>query len=483
MTKFLLIGLDGLRPDFVNDEWMPLLSALKREGTVFTRHRAMFPSETYVNLASILTGLSPDRHGIVANAFLLPEFDTATPWSGDDLGPVEASIRGLPEGLITAPTLGDRLVQSGKRAWIFSGNSAGSARQMHPLIGRAPGHLLFIGADWQASQPRSLAERIVARVSEPPAVDPSVSTTALQNYLIDAFLYLAETSELPEATVLWLGEPDNVLHAHGLGAERTIAELHALDDGIGRIVDWWHGGGRRTEVTMLVTSDHGHITQSRKVDVTGALRFAGYSVGASFADGAEVALVPGYAGNLRVRDGGPTLLASVARTLMAWPETGLLFTRGGDGVEGSVPGTFSQQLVRLQHTRSADLVFTLRTDNDTDAFGYRGTCRFDNELPVGVGYHGGLHPSELSAFLVGLGPPFREGTVSDQPTSVLDIMPTILSLLGEATVGLEGRSLTCGPQPCFVDAHYRVSAGSYAQVLYTTRVGHSLQINGGWRES
>src|SRR5262249_24179034 len=157
---------------------------------------------------------------------------------------------------------------------------------------------------------------------------------------------------LPDATVLWLDEPDSTLHANGLGGERTITMLRALDECLGRIVDWWHAETRRSGLTLIVTSDHGHITQSRKVDLAGALRSAGYSVASSFAGGAEIALVPGYAGNLRVRDGDPALLASVVRTLIDWPETGLLFTRGGDGVEGSVPGTFSQRLVRLEHARS-----------------------------------------------------------------------------------------------------------------------------------
>ena len=65
--RFILIVLDGLRPDMVTPTAMPALSALIARGTRFANARSVFPSETRVATPSLVTGCRPAAHGMVGN--------------------------------------------------------------------------------------------------------------------------------------------------------------------------------------------------------------------------------------------------------------------------------------------------------------------------------------------------------------------------------------------------------------------------------
>lgn len=486
MNKVILVGLDGFRPDMMTATLTPHLLALSNEGVLFTRHRSVFPSETYVNVASIMTGTAPAGHGIVANEFLDPKIDPREPWIGSRVEMVEAGVAAYAGALMTAPTLGDRLAKCGKSFWAFGGGSPGSARLIHPLVAKHPDHLLFVGQDWRASSPQGRAAEIVGRLGEPPAPSRSGSNLPIQRYLTEAFLLLAADEPLPDATVLWFGEPDHAYHTLGLGAEPTLEALNALDLEVGRLIDWWRGRPDHDRIQFLVTSDHGHVTQTRAVDTATLLTDAGFRVGRHLEAGAELALVPGYCGNIRVRNGDEGLIVATAQALMAHSDIGLIFTRSGQGPEGIVPGTFSQSFISSEHPRSADVVFTLHADDDTDPFGFIGTCRCDNALPAGAGIHGGLHPAEMSPLLIAAGSAFGGGFLSDAPSSVIDILPTILELLRESAGGCEGRSLEeafadPGAPPETTSESVVVSEGHYRQELHSYSLGTRRILDHGKR--
>lgn len=67
----LLISIDAFRPDYMDRGLTPTLKALAGEG-VSAVMRPSFPTKTFPNHYSIVTGLRPDRNGIVANKMLDP---------------------------------------------------------------------------------------------------------------------------------------------------------------------------------------------------------------------------------------------------------------------------------------------------------------------------------------------------------------------------------------------------------------------------
>jgi predicted AlkP superfamily pyrophosphatase or phosphodiesterase len=62
----VLISIDGFRPDYLDRGVTPTLSALAAGG-VRAAMRPSFPSKTFPNHYTLVTGLRPDRHGIVEN--------------------------------------------------------------------------------------------------------------------------------------------------------------------------------------------------------------------------------------------------------------------------------------------------------------------------------------------------------------------------------------------------------------------------------
>lgn len=62
----ILISIDGFRPDYLDRGVTPALSRLAADG-VRAAMRPSFPSKTFPNHYAIVTGLRPDRNGIVAN--------------------------------------------------------------------------------------------------------------------------------------------------------------------------------------------------------------------------------------------------------------------------------------------------------------------------------------------------------------------------------------------------------------------------------
>lgn len=67
----ILISIDGFRADYLDRRVTPTLSALARDG-VRAAMRPSTPSVTFPNHWTLVTGLRPDRHGIVANSFQDP---------------------------------------------------------------------------------------------------------------------------------------------------------------------------------------------------------------------------------------------------------------------------------------------------------------------------------------------------------------------------------------------------------------------------
>src|SRR6478735_3723186 len=65
----ILISIDGFRPDYLERGVTPAMSALAKDG-VRASMRPSFPSKTFPNHYALVTGLRPDRNGIVDNTMI-----------------------------------------------------------------------------------------------------------------------------------------------------------------------------------------------------------------------------------------------------------------------------------------------------------------------------------------------------------------------------------------------------------------------------
>lgn len=67
----ILISIDGMRPDYLERGLTPNLAELRQRG-VAAAMRPSFPSKTFPNHYTIVTGKRPDRNGIVGNMMIDP---------------------------------------------------------------------------------------------------------------------------------------------------------------------------------------------------------------------------------------------------------------------------------------------------------------------------------------------------------------------------------------------------------------------------
>jgi predicted AlkP superfamily pyrophosphatase or phosphodiesterase len=77
-TPVLLVSVDGLRPDYVLDKSaeglrIPNLKRMPTDGAYVSGVRGVLPTVTYPSHATLVTGVSPARHGICANITFDPE--------------------------------------------------------------------------------------------------------------------------------------------------------------------------------------------------------------------------------------------------------------------------------------------------------------------------------------------------------------------------------------------------------------------------
>lgn len=71
-TRVIAIVLDGLRPDAIPLYDLPMLGRLVRQGAATLHGTTVAPSVTAAAMTSLLTGATPERHGMRTDRFRLP---------------------------------------------------------------------------------------------------------------------------------------------------------------------------------------------------------------------------------------------------------------------------------------------------------------------------------------------------------------------------------------------------------------------------
>lgn len=66
----ILVSFDGFRWDYLNRGITPNLEKIRSEGVSAISLRSVFPSKTFPNHISIITGMYAENHGIISNSFM-----------------------------------------------------------------------------------------------------------------------------------------------------------------------------------------------------------------------------------------------------------------------------------------------------------------------------------------------------------------------------------------------------------------------------
>jgi predicted AlkP superfamily pyrophosphatase or phosphodiesterase len=217
----VLISLDGFRPDYLETHSPPTLLRLVREGVRAQAMRPVFPTLTFPNHYSIVTGLYPESHGIVSNTMYDPVFDAAFSlrnegprddrwWAGEPIWST-AEKQGVRSAAFFWP--GTEVEIAGARPWRWM-----------PYDGSVP------------------------------------YETRVDSVL--AWLSLPET-ERPRMITLYFDEPDHTAHEDGPFAATVRGAVLKSDSALGRLVAGLEERGIYDSVNLIVVSDHGMVEVSR----------------------------------------------------------------------------------------------------------------------------------------------------------------------------------------------------------------------------
>lgn len=427
----IIFGIDGLRPDAINAATTPNLHALTKKGALAANHRTIFPSETRGALTSLVTGSHPETHGILGNQFFARQHladQTFTTMAEDWF----AADRALTGGMVTATGLSQVLASNGRSFAVVTSSGQGtlSALNWRGEAGQQTG--------FNVRHPHTgFPDAIVSLAKEKHGIPDGGQTTETERKAVEVFTGTIWTEKHPEVSIIWLTEADSASHLFGLGSPEQLAKIKSCDAALGMLLHWHSALPERDDVNIIATSDHGHVTISNLVETADLLKAAGFFADTTFARGAEILVRPGRAVGIWLRKSDLALSQDLFDFFVAQKWYGGGFSPAGtpDSTEGIIPGTLALELKRSRHQRAPDLCINLAGDDEKNIHGVPGTAYYDAgdyNMDVGGGTHGGLHRTELTALLLAYGTHFLSGETSSLPTSITDIAPTVLDLIGLA---------------------------------------------------
>ena len=226
----ILISIDGFRPDYLDRGVTPALSALARDGVSGAIVPA-FPSKTFPNHWTLVTGLTPDHHGVVANNME----DAARPGERFTMATDDPFWWSAAEPIwVTAERAG---IRSGVMFWPGS-NVAWGGRLV-----KGENHDLPVGgvrpSDWQQ-------------------FNDAVTGAQRVDAVIDWLRRPAATR--PRFVTLYFQTVDEAGHDHGPDSREVTAAIAAVDEEIGRLRRELEALGQ--PANLVIVSDHGMAATS-----------------------------------------------------------------------------------------------------------------------------------------------------------------------------------------------------------------------------
>jgi predicted AlkP superfamily pyrophosphatase or phosphodiesterase len=272
----LLISIDGFRPDYLDRGVTPVLSRLAAEGARAAM-RPSFPSKTFPNHYALVTGLRPDRNGIVENTMEDP------------------SIPGVTFRMSNAQAVRDaRWWNQGEPVWVAAERAGIVTGTMFwpgseaAIRGVRPRHWRAFD---QAVPPDARVDQVLAWLDLPPAERPRLVTLYFDDVDTAGHEFGPDSAEVNAAAAkvdAALGRLQAGLKARGLAANQVIVADHGMaavaperrifiDDllpkdayqalTLGAFATVRPAAGREAEVEAVLLAPRPHLECWRKAEV------------------------------------------------------------------------------------------------------------------------------------------------------------------------------------------------------------------------
>ncbi|MBI2826875.1 MAG: alkaline phosphatase [Planctomycetia bacterium] len=202
----VIVGCDGMSPEGIRQADTPHMDRMMREGAFSLHARAVMPTSSSPNWASMIMGAGPEQHGVTSNGWERDKFQIVPTATG-------------PEGIF--PT-------------IFGVLRAGRPRAVIACF-----------HDWDG----------FGRLVEGKSCDALENADGPLDATRRAVGYFA--AKKPHFTFVHLDHVDHAGHTYGWGSEEYIQAVAEADRYIGDIFHGLRAAGMHERAIVLVTSDHG----------------------------------------------------------------------------------------------------------------------------------------------------------------------------------------------------------------------------------
>ena len=218
----ILVSVDGFRWDYLKKHEAPVLAQLATASVHATRLTPSFPSKTFPNHYTLVTGLYPAHHGIVGNWF----FDPA---SGETFGMSKP-----------ASNSEERWWAGGEPVWITAEKQ-----------GVRSACFFWPGSETTHDGVRpSFFKPFDKKLRTAERVDGLLTWLALP------------PAERPRFATLYFDVVDDMGHRHGPDAPETVAAIKEVDAALARLLAGLDRLGLRDRTDLVIVSDHGMSEQS-----------------------------------------------------------------------------------------------------------------------------------------------------------------------------------------------------------------------------
>ena len=418
----LLISIDGLRPgDLLEADkrgiQVPALHSLIASGAYATGVKGVLPTVTYPNHTTLITGVSPARHGIANNTVFDPlgkdlegwywyasDIKTPTLWSAVHAAHRPVASIGWPAS-VGARDIDDNIPE------YWRAGDANDAKLLSALA--TPG----LAAQLEEAAGVSLE----ALLSEEPEADAAKARYAVA--LIDA--------QHPQFMTLHLSSLDHWQHTFGPDTPKAHEALERIDADVGMIV----AAARKAapDAVVAIVSDHGFAPLDHDVNLKALFADHGLLTldaakrritawdAAPWPAGGSAAVVLARPNDTALR----AKVAAVLADLQGRPDLGIAKVIGGNeiGARGATPlaGFF--------------IDFKLGYEMGTNA---AAPMVAPSTLKGMHGYFPDAREMRATFVISGTHLP-RKGSLGD--VDMRDIAPTLAGILGVALPGAEGKPL------------------------------------------
>jgi len=419
----IVISIDALLPEFclpsAQSNVCPTLAALREKGSYAKQAVSVYPSLTYPAHASMVTGVTPARHGVTGNTMFAPltREDARGFWYASDL---------------KAPALWDVLHNAGLSigavSWPCSAGTASVAWNLPEFWGSEEGHEL--------SMMRRYTSQEVLDVLEA-AARPMTAETLMNAKRRDEFVAACATEIIrrkkPHLTLIHFLEADHHQHKNGRSSPDLTAVMSRIDALVGGIVAAVEQAGLSDRTTFVVTGDHGFSNVNKCLAPNIILRREGFLAVGDGKLTAWSAVVENSGGSaaVYVNPQSPTGTLEAVYALLE---------KSAQDKEGHRLYSIVEKDVLVRMGGPAYAAFCLEAENGCMFSGSWNGASWMRRSPM-KGNHGYFptNPDMATGFII-CGNGIRKGIVVDR-ISIMDIAPTVAAIFGLRLDNVQGRVL------------------------------------------